>query len=80
MMTCKDFCEQLSDYLDGAVGERECRLIEQHLGLCPPCALMYESLRITVRMCEEGVSDEVPPEVRSRLKDFLRKHCKGDQI
>lgn len=78
MKTCKELCEQLSDYLDGSVGERECRLIEEHLGKCPPCALMYESLRITVSICEKGVSDEVPQDVRSRLKNFLRKHCRSD--
>lgn len=78
MKTCKELCEQLSDYLDGSVGECECKLIEEHLGKCAPCALMYESLRITVNICERGVSDEVPQDVRSRLKDFLRKHCKSD--
>ena len=80
MKTCKEFCEQLSDYLDGEIGERECRLIEDHLEVCQPCALLFESLKLTVKICEQGISDEVPPEVRSRLKDFLRKHCKGYQM
>jgi predicted anti-sigma-YlaC factor YlaD len=79
MKTCKDFCEYLSDYLDGAVGDHECHLIEEHLALCEPCALAFESLKITVRMCEKGVSDYIPDQVRSRLKLFLRTHCKGDQ-
>lgn len=79
MKSCKEFCEQLSDYLDGEIGEHECRLIQEHLEECPPCALMYESLKITVHVCEKGVSDDIPEEIRSRLKMFLRAHCKGDR-
>ena len=79
MKSCKDFCDQLSDYLDGAVGDCDCRLIEEHLAICEPCALLFESLKITVRVCEEGVSDDIPETVRTRLKLFLRTHCRGDQ-
>jgi len=79
MKTCKDYCDHLSDYLDGEVGENECRLIEEHLEVCPPCAVMYKSLKQTVNMCEKGVSAEIPSEVRKRLKEFLRENClQGD--
>ncbi len=79
MKTCKEFCARLSDYLDGEIGQHECSLIEEHLRKCPPCAQAFESLRATVQICSEGVSDEIPDEVRQRLKEYLRKHCKGDE-
>ena len=75
--TCKDFCRYLSDYLDGEVGEEECRLIEAHLKECRPCSLAYKSLCITVDICGRGVSDEIPKPVRERLKAFLEERCKG---
>jgi anti-sigma factor RsiW len=77
--TCKEFCARLSDYLDGEIGQHECFMIEEHLKICPPCAQAFESLRATVQICSQGVSDEIPDEVRQRLKTYLRKHCKGDE-
>lgn len=79
MTQCKEFCEQLSDYLDGEIGKYECILIEEHLKECPPCAALYESLAKTLKLCSQGVSDDVPLDVQTRLKSFLREHCKDLQ-
>jgi predicted anti-sigma-YlaC factor YlaD len=75
MKTCEEFCQHLCDYLDGEVGPNECRLIEEHLDMCPPCAMVFESLKTTLDICNKGVSDQVPEEVQRRLKCFLREHC-----
>jgi anti-sigma factor RsiW len=75
MKTCEEFCRHLCDYLDGEIGPDECRLIEEHLDRCPPCAMTYESLKTTLELCGKGVSDQVPEEVQQRLKSFLREHC-----
>jgi predicted anti-sigma-YlaC factor YlaD len=78
MKQCKDFCKYLSDFLDGEVGAEEYKLIEEHLEVCSPCAMTYESLKTTVDICNKGLSDNVPDSVRVRLKEFLRSHCKQD--
>lgn len=75
MKSCKEFCQKLSEYLDGEIGKRECALIEEHLEKCPPCALTYESFKTTLQLCSQGLSDEVPKDVQDRLKEFLRQHC-----
>jgi hypothetical protein len=41
--------EQLSDYLDDALGESTRRRIDGHLAGCPPCAVYLDTLRVTVR-------------------------------
>lgn len=78
MKQCQDFCKYLSDYLDGEVGEHECRLIEEHLEVCAPCAITYEALKTTVDICGKGLAEDIPDSVRMRLKEFLRTHCKSD--
>lgn len=75
MNECKYFCDQLSDYLDGEVPEDECRFLEDHLAVCPPCRIIFKSLRTTVDLCGRAISDEIPMDVRIALKEFLRKHC-----
>ena len=78
MKKCKDFCDQLSDYLDNELGANECVLIEEHLEKCAPCAVICKSLKTAILVCSKGVSDEVPEEVRARLKEFLRINCGAD--
>jgi predicted anti-sigma-YlaC factor YlaD len=78
MKSCKDYCDYLSDYLDGDIAEDDCKCIEEHLALCRPCSLVYDSLKTTVQLCGKGVSDAMPEDVRAKLKMFLRKHCGKD--
>jgi hypothetical protein len=40
--------DQLSEYLDGGLGEAARRRIDGHLAGCPPCAVYLETLRLTV--------------------------------
>lgn len=77
MKQCKDFCDKLSDYLDGTLEGNLCELIEEHLEICPPCALMYESLKQAVDLCSKGLGADLPEDVAMNLKHFLRTHCKG---
>ena len=41
--------DQLSEYLDDALGEAARRRIDGHLAGCPPCAAYLDTLRVTVR-------------------------------
>jgi predicted anti-sigma-YlaC factor YlaD len=79
IVACEDICAQLSDYLNGDVCEAECKLIEEHLKECPPCELMFRSLGLSVEICGQAISAEIPVEVRERLKTFLKQHCKTQE-
>jgi anti-sigma factor RsiW len=80
MKNCKEFCDQFSDYLDGELSDADCRLIEEHLAQCSPCALEYESLRTAVEVCSKGVSENIPEDIRNRLKAFLKQCCRNDHL
>ncbi len=79
MKTCKEFCSCLSDYLDGEMSADQCRLIEDHLDMCPPCQLIYQSLATTVEICGKAMPAEIPDEVREKLRRFLKEHCVDDK-
>ena len=78
MNNCSDFCKKLSDYLDRELSENECRLIEEHLEQCPPCAIIFQGLERTVSLCGKAVSDEIPEDVKKRLLSFVRNRCCND--
>src|SRR5690242_15231772 len=48
-LTHEDVRQQLSEYLDNALGETERRRIDGHLAACRPCTAYLNTLRTTVR-------------------------------
>ncbi|GAC1320277.1 MAG: hypothetical protein NVSMB25_12370 [Thermoleophilaceae bacterium] len=43
----------MSDYIDGEMPDRGTHRVEAHVGLCPPCQQLLESLRRTVEALGE---------------------------
>jgi anti-sigma factor RsiW len=68
-MSCREFVDFLSDYLDGALSARERASFEAHLEGCEDCVRYLESCEETIRLgkeafCpEEGVPGDVPEEL-----------------
>jgi anti-sigma factor RsiW len=65
--------EQLSDYLDDALGESTRRRIDGHLAGCPPCAVYLNSLRTTVRVLGQLPAPKAPARARARIVDQARR-------
>jgi anti-sigma factor RsiW len=66
---CREFVEFLMEYLDGALGDGERRVFEEHVGDCPACVNYLDTYRETVRL-GKGVcapDAEVPPDVPEEL-------------
>lgn len=70
---CPDYISDLNDYLDGAIDPELCAEIEAHIGQCNNCRIMVDSMRQTVKLCREGVPEELPDKLSSRLNDLLRQ-------
>jgi hypothetical protein len=47
------------------------RDLEQHLGGCGECATFVETFRSTVSLLQSLTDDDLPDELRVRLKAFL---------
>jgi anti-sigma factor (TIGR02949 family) len=66
---CKHLLGNLSEYVDGELGEDLCAEIERHLAGCEDCRIVVDSLRKTIYLVHETSQTrvEVPEDVRSRL-------------
>jgi len=71
---CPDYIKVLNDYLDGGVSPELCAEIEAHLGECPNCRIMVDTLRQTVTLCREGREEALPPALEDKLKGLLKQH------
>jgi len=60
-MTCQDWRDKLTDYLEGALPPQEMRQLEAHLGECPACAEDLAGFRAVVAAAR-GLERVAPPE------------------
>ena len=62
----------MSDYLDGNLGPRERRRLEEHVHWCPECRHLLETLRRTVEGLM-GLRPAPDPSVASGVIERLRR-------
>ncbi len=78
--TCRELLKSLSDYVDGALDESLCLVIEKHMAECDRCQVVVDTLRKTIELYQNtSPAPSVPDDVRRRLfvrlklDDFLIK-------
>jgi len=79
-MTCREFFELLSDYLDDEMAPEARVVFERHIELCPPCVDYLESFRrcrqLAVSSCQHD-HDDVPADVPDGLVKAILAARKG---
>lgn len=73
MLTCKEFLNELSEFLDGTVEGEARRELEAHLTECPNCWVMVDTTKKTVQIYKGMDPQPVPEELHSRLMKALEK-------
>ncbi len=58
-MSCKEFIEKISLYIDGYINEKECEEIENHMEKCKRCKNIYEDL-MTIKIFSPSLKDKYP--------------------
>jgi RNA polymerase sigma-70 factor (ECF subfamily) len=74
--SCPRIVSLLSDYLDGRLPSDVCAELEQHLSGCAECTAFVGTFRSTVSMLQSLSEQELPEELRLRLRAFLDDHSK----
>ena len=70
---------QLSEYLDGTLGESDRRRLESHLAACPPCTVYFDTFRATVRALGTLTPPKAPARARSRIVEQARRESEANQ-
>ena len=61
LLTCKQFLQELNDYLDEAVDVELRRRIETHITECPNCFVILDTTKKTIQVYK-GMKPQVLPE------------------
>ena len=79
MLTCKQFLEELTDYLDESLDADVREKLEKHIAECPNCWVIADTTRKTVRIYKGMEPHPIPTDVEDRLMKALEKKLAARQ-
>lgn len=68
-MTCEEFVELVTAYLDDTLPTDQRRAFEEHLALCPGCDRYLAQFRTTIDLLGELPQESISSPARERLLD-----------
>ncbi len=73
LLTCKDFLNELSDYLDESVDQELKVNLEKHVTECPNCFVVFDTTKKTLKVYKGIEPQVIPDAIHSRLMAALQK-------
>jgi anti-sigma factor RsiW len=73
LLTCKEFMQELNDYLDETVDVEVRRNIEVHITECPNCFVILDTTRKTIQVYKGMQPQVLPQEVQARLMKAVER-------
>ena len=71
MPRCSQVIELLVDYVENRLAEDRRLELDRHLAGCGSCAAALNTYRSTVSLLESFTEEDLPAELRTRLRAFL---------
>lgn len=75
---CRSVAKLLADYLEHHLSSSTQRDLEAHLERCPRCLSQLRTYESTVSLLRSLHDDELPAELRLRVKSFLDAKCQNN--
>lgn len=79
LLTCDQFLQELSDYLDEDVREDVRRELEKHMAECPNCWVMVDTTKKTLNIYKKLEPDPLPEPLKTRLMQAIQTKLKGTE-
>jgi hypothetical protein len=77
LLTCKEFLQELNDYLDETVDVEIRRRIEAHITQCPNCFVILDTTKKTIQVYKGVQPQTLPEDVQARLLKAVERKCAG---
>jgi anti-sigma factor RsiW len=71
-LSCQELVELVTDYLEGALDDRDLRAFEGHLAGCDGCTEYVEQLRATIHIVGTLSPDDLTPDAEAALLQAFR--------
>jgi anti-sigma factor RsiW len=73
LLTCKDFLNELTDYLDECIDPEVRAKLERHMAECPNCWVIADTTKKTIQIYKGMDPYPIPLDVETRLMQALEK-------
>jgi anti-sigma factor RsiW len=71
LLTCKQFLQELNDYLDPNTDAEMKRRLESHVTECPNCFVIVDTTERTLQIYKGIEPQSIPEDVKTRLLKAL---------
>jgi anti-sigma factor RsiW len=75
LLTCKQFLQELNDYLDETVDVELRHKIEVHITECPNCFVILDTTKKTIQVYKGMQPQALPGDVEERLLRAVERKC-----
>jgi len=73
LLTCKQFLEELSDYLDEKTDPELRQKLEKHISDCPNCWVICDTTKKTIQIYKGMDPVSIAPDIHDRLMAALEQ-------
>jgi anti-sigma factor (TIGR02949 family) len=73
LLTCKQFLQELNDYLEEMLDPKLQEELRRHVNECPNCWVVCDTTQKTLKIYKGMDAQPIPSEVQSRLMTALRR-------
>jgi len=73
LLTCKDFLNELSEFLDDTLDPKIRAELNRHVEECPNCWVILDTTQRTIKVYKGLEPQTIPPDIHSRLMTALHK-------
>ena len=77
MVTCKQFLQELNDYLDPNIDAVTKTHLEAHVSECPNCFVLVDTTKKTLQVYKGMQPQSIPQDVQARLWKALERKMAG---
>jgi anti-sigma factor RsiW len=73
LLTCKEFLQELTDYMDSTVDVELRRKLEVHISECPNCFVILDTTQKTIKVYKGVEPQAIPEDVQIRLMKAVER-------
>jgi anti-sigma factor (TIGR02949 family) len=73
LLTCKQFLQELTEYLDDTIDPAERAELTRHINECPNCWVVCDTTQKTLKVFKGMEAKAVPADIEQRLMSALEK-------
>jgi hypothetical protein len=70
-LSCCEFVEHATGYLEGTLSKREFKRLQMHLEECEPCSIYLQQLRQTLQLTQSIAPEPLPSHLKEALANVF---------